>query len=384
MASNGNGKDAADVDEAAKKRSRMRSEFDALHKEMEIADYGINQKTGRSRRKISRQQSKVRTIKRKVLEVEDAKVSAIPSQTKRIRMRGSRAALEDEVIQGSLIFGGTNHNGDGGDNNDDDSDEDYVDANHDGNGSSDEEMEDFVGNVSMNIGDDDNDDEGRYELYADELNIDIDDDEESNAEDEDQAQTKTSKQPTENSASSSTSAAAEAADMHIAKIKASAYKFSGKKIAKTMYRMKNFKSHKMAQKHGTALGAHARGFNRTAVRQLKDVASAAPIAPQVYSSLGLVYESMLRDEVEKSKEFSERLNSNSNVISVAENEDGNGDNVAANMVVEGQSKNSTDTASDAHQINMKERLKLARKTFGSYHVAAVLCKMDYSLWVSFL
>jgi hypothetical protein len=31
--------------------------------------------------------------------------------------------------------------------------------------------------------------------------------------------------------------------------------------------------------------------------------------------------------------------------------------------------------------NLKERIKLARKAFGSYHVAALLCKMDYSLWV---
>jgi len=86
------------------KSIRMRSQFESLNAEMEIADYGVNN-FGQSRRKISRQQSKVRTIKRKSLEVEDTKVAAIQTGQKK-RMRGSRAALENEVIKGSLILAG--------------------------------------------------------------------------------------------------------------------------------------------------------------------------------------------------------------------------------------------------------------------------------------
>ena len=115
----------------------------------------------------------------------------------------------------------------------------------------------------------------------------------------------------------------------------------------------------MAQKHGEALGAHARGLNVSAVDKLKDVAVAAPVAPQVYSSLGLVYESMLREEIGRSNRQ-------------ARNEE------------LGPSKASQEKIDADRAANMKERIKLAKKTFGSYHVAALLCKMDYSLWVSLI
>ncbi|KAI2511092.1 hypothetical protein MHU86_3404 [Fragilaria crotonensis] len=96
------------------------------------------------------------------------------------------------------------------------------------------------------------------------------------------------------------------------------------------YRMRNFKSHRMAERHGEALGAHARGLPLLAIKKLQQVAVDAPTAPQVYTSLGMIYEDMLKQE---------------------------------------------------DPGNWKERLELAKKAYGSYHIAAVLCKKDYMVWV---
>ena len=49
----------------------------------------------------------------------------------------------------------------------------------------------------------------------------------------------------------------------------------------------------MAEQHGDALGAHVRGKPGLALRKLRRVAQVAPSAPQIYSSLGMVYEDML-------------------------------------------------------------------------------------------
>ena len=96
------------------------------------------------------------------------------------------------------------------------------------------------------------------------------------------------------------------------------------------YRMRNFKSHRMAERHGEALGAHARGLPLLAIKKLQQVAVDAPTAPQIYTSLGMIYEDMLKQE---------------------------------------------------DPSNWKERLELAKKAYGSYHIAAVLCKKDYMVWV---
>uniref|UniRef100_A0A6S8WZ86 Uncharacterized protein n=1 Tax=Chaetoceros debilis TaxID=122233 RepID=A0A6S8WZ86_9STRA len=331
------------------KSIRMRSQFESLNAEMEIADYGVNN-FGQSRRKISRQQSKVRTIKRKSLEVEDTKVAAIQTGQKK-RMRGSRAALENEVIKGSLILAGRRSSDTSKKN--EDSDSDYVEDEDDGNDCDVEMNNDDAEDVN------EDEDEGRYELYADELNIDIDESDDGNDEMKDTSSKRTSRRQAQVS---------EISESISKKLKMSSQKFNGKKIAKTMYRLKNFKSHKMAQKHGAALGAHARGFNRTAVDKLKAVASAAPVAPQVYSSLGLVYESMLSEETAKSQQK------------------GNGqpEKETRKVIAEVSKRKDVIDEGDVSDINpdhIKERIRLANKAFASYHVAALLCKMDYSLWV---
>lgn len=311
-------------------KEKLRAEFDALHAELEVANYGVG-KNGRARRKISRLESKVRTIKRKSLEIEDAKVAAVrSSQTK--RMRGSKAALEDEVINGSLIFetSATKSNKES----EEDYESEYIPS------ESDEDDENS----------DDDQDNGRYNLYAEELNIDIEDDDD---QDDDNADETIEEQEQHSLSEVSQNAKS-------SKQKTIVDKFSGNKIAKTMYKLKNFKSYKLAQRHGEALGAHARGLNALAVDKLKEVAAAAPVAPQIYSSLGLVYESMLREEMQKAK-------GKENLVTGIECTNDKNQSIASNV----------DTLE-----SVCERIKLAKKTFGSYHVAALLCKMDFSLWVS--
>ena len=48
-----------------------------------------------------------------------------------------------------------------------------------------------------------------------------------------------------------------------------------------MYRLKNLKSHKLVQRQGQALGAHARGEHREAIAKLAEVAEAAVASLEV-------------------------------------------------------------------------------------------------------
>jgi Nucleosome binding factor SPN, SPT16 subunit len=253
-------------------------------------------------------------------------------------VRGSKAALEDEVIHGSLIFETnlTKKNR----RNEEDDESDYIPSESDDD---DKDSEDGEEN-------------GRYNLYAEELNIDIDDDDEDNDngddEDNDNDDESVGEQKQDNLTTDSSQPPKSTRQKSIAD------KFSGNKIAKTMYKLKNFKSYKLAQRHGEALGAHARGLNVAAVDKLKEVATAAPVAPQIYSSLGLVYESMLREEMQKAK-------GKENLV----------------KGIDHSKRQSNESNVDTLE-SVCERIKLAKKTFGSYHVAALLCKMDFSLWVS--
>jgi hypothetical protein len=147
------------------KRKALRTQVEALHAEMEIADYGINEHAGRSKRKVSRHRIKERTIKRLTLEKEylkDLAVHQTENTTK--RLRGSKASFEDEVIKGSLLFGGSETNDgngqgkgkqygylekQGNENENNSGDEDYADIGCEGS--------------------DDEEEEGRYELYNNEL-----------------------------------------------------------------------------------------------------------------------------------------------------------------------------------------------------------------------
>ncbi len=354
-------------------KSALQSEVEKLHAEMEIADYGINEHTGRSRRKPTRKVQKVRTIKRKSLEKEDVQHSAVIAETGAKRLRGSKAAFEDEIVHGSLIFGGANDRSNDGDANDG-SDEEHIDREND-NGVVDEE--------------------GRYELYQDELRalVDGDDDgfneehsvhnsddnSDDNEEEDDEGQLEEEQDPAFDESRSKKRRRTRAKPPITmnpelaAKIEEAKKRFpQQKKIARTMYRLRNFKSHRMAEKHGDALGRHARGMNQSAVKKLKEVASAAPIAPQVYSSLGLVYESMLADEIKKC----EHPTSNE---SAEDQMDQN--HQQREEMKDGEVNVSEEDASLKEAKSINACIELAEKTFGSYHVAALLCKLDYTLWL---
>ncbi len=49
---------------------------------------------------------------------------------------------------------------------------------------------------------------------------------------------------------------------------------TARKKKRRMYRLKNFQSQRLAQRHGEALGAHARGQPKVAIEMLKQLAKA--------------------------------------------------------------------------------------------------------------
>jgi hypothetical protein len=145
-------------------------------------------------------------------------------------------------------------------------------------------------------------------------------------------------------------------------------KKSGVLMARAMYRLKNFSSRKLAERHGLALGAHARGQQQLAVKTLAEVAEAAPIAPQVYSSLGLLYENLFLEDQDNSngRGKSSTLTLGGNKANGKNNGNGNGNN---NQNV------------NANNVSKMTKLELGQKAYAAYHVAAVLCKRDFTLWV---
>lgn len=137
-----------------------------------------------------------------------------------------------------------------------------------------------------------------------------------------------------------------------------------------MYRLRNFQSFKMAQRHGDALAAHARGDHKTAIEKLKSVAKDAPSAPQVYSSLGMVYENMLKES--KQRYFDRKASGDP----------------AATTIEAGPVTNSSTSAEGASGVTpfipnqlLREQCDVAKKAYGSHHVSAILCKKDFTLWV---
>lgn len=282
---------SSNEDDGAKKPAEKRKElFDSLRAEMEIAQYATIE-TGQRRRKVPRKQSAARAKKRKILEKADRQEGAIVMQEED-RMRGSRSALEDDVIHGSQVFA-------------------------EGEAKIDDEDEDMDAEVSEGGGEEDDEE--------------MDDDEGEGDED------------AEKVAENESSIGATCVGVTSKKVSSGNKKQpAAQKKKRLMYRMRSFKSARMAERHGDALGAHARGHSLAAVRKLEQVANYAPAAPQVYSSLGMVYESLLSDSRNKPK---------------------------------------TDNGEKATIKSIEKQLELAKKAYGSYHVAALLCKKDFSLWV---
>ena len=240
------------------------------------------------------------------------------------RIRGTKVAFEEEVLNCMPLLGYRQDH----ENYDDDSD-----AEDDENESDEEEEVDTqdiledVNELGIDIEDDSEDEE-----YIDEDEEEDDDGDSAEEEENEISQESTS---TNNISSKSHN------DTNEIKSKRKSKRRPIRK-KRTIYRLRDFSSHRLSLRHGEALGAHVRGDSETAVQKLREVARAAPGAPQVYSSLGMVYESML-EELEKEMA-----------------KGGDGDDVIPSR--------------------QKKRLELAHKTYASLHVAAVLCKRDFTLW----
>jgi hypothetical protein len=259
-----------DLDEICKEshsKTVLRRELEMMHREMEIASYATNQK-GQPVRVTPKAISLERTLKRKTLEKDDAKARAIEVSAEerklleKSRLRGARAALT--LGQGTnepsemIFMGKTNldqHN----------SDCSISSHSEDASIEEDEEEEDIEVSNAEDVLD-----------YNDEELLD---------EDLEGSQILGEENPAQKPEKKPRLSVCEDDAQKQNKIKKKKGSVSGTKLARTMYRLKNFSSQKLAEKHGDALGAHARGQHEQAVAKLSEVASAAPIAPQVSSRL---------------------------------------------------------------------------------------------------
>jgi hypothetical protein len=337
-------------------RVRNRKEqFDALHQEMELVSYGISE-TGQSRRKFPRHLSAERTKKRRLLEQQDRE-SVNFEQNKTFgymrTRRGSKAAAEDEVIRESLIYGPKPSS------NDVDNPDEYDSA---------QDEDDFGTQTDP----DDIDDLDQCDVDA---LVDLDDVDDLGAAEQ-------SSKPSVSKRSSSA-------------------KFTKPKAGKIsrVQRLRNFNSTRMAEKHGAALGAHIQGRPALAIRRLKQVATLAPSAPQIYSSLGMIYEDLLQESqrkyaatesrtslvpVDDERKMPPQLDSKRLILHAdSELESFTGERASfQGEGVPGTKRHASQVQESEVQDNvLLEQLNLAKKAYGSYHVAAILCKRDYSLWL---
>jgi hypothetical protein len=353
---------------AGPSKVRMRQELESLQKEMEIVEYAKSH-NGQFRKRVPRKEQTIRSKKRKLLEKKDMQDFAIHGEEQETRLRGSKAAIEDHVIQGSLVFQRPSATQTMHPESDDEEllptlkvsardDDDFEDDNFEDE--DDDEDDDDDGEViDVDGGDDeiimDNDDE-------------IDEEEDDNIDEAEKDETPT---------------------------RASNKAVPARKKKRRMYRLKNFQSQRLAQRHGEALGAHARGQPKVAIEMLKQVAKAAPSAPQVYSSLGMVFEDMLL-ECKKRYRENDRLSEKTPlvtgvnaVVDKAKSPGNNATKIAAadesTSPGKGPEINEGGAPDEGHDTTpdpaLAEQLNLANKAYGSYHVAAILCKKDFTLWV---
>ena len=327
---------------SSRRRARRRTEFVTLDREMELVSLATNDQ-GQRVRNVPRRQWKNRTKKRKVLEKEDVKEHAIEAGEVRKRLRGSRVAFEDEVVGDSMIF--------------DPSVEkefqypsgvEVENVNWRGEGSQEEEH-----GHDDEIEDDDEDlEENEDDLNDNEEGLDL-------RVGKELSRTRDESEP-EDGMTQHTSLHGSADK----RPRPETVKAGKSNSSRVMYRLKNFKSQRLVSKQGMALGAHARGQHKMAIQTLGEVAAVAPLAPQVYSTLGLVYENMLRDQ--------ERSPSKQNSLEVKETEKGH--------EIEGE-EGGDGSELEGVDGTVESKLDLAKKAYGSFHIAAVMCKKDFTLWV---
>ena len=338
-----------------KRKELLRTQFDTLDAEMELVGYGKNER-GQNKRKLPRKQSLVRTQKRKVLDRRDREERAIQADVLRPkRLRGAKVAFEDEVVGGSMIFGGDNDD--------------------DGGGAA---SKPEVAGGTRTQGDEEGDEDAWESGMAS-----------SSASVDNEAYSGGSRSPSPVPPTASTGGQHSPATTSSSKTKRArggqrvgredaleeareAIRTGSAKISRTMYRLKNFKSHKLVERQGQALGAHARGEHKEAIAKLAEVAEAAPLAPQVYSTLGLVYENMLREKNTEDIDMDGSGSENdADDEAVASTEAGSTNSNAATSETVGGQKHKA----------IHSKLEIAKKAYGSYHIAAVMCKKDFTLWV---
>lgn len=347
---------AASSASSAKARADV---FDALHKEMEIAEYATGP-TGQRVKRVPRAQAPKRTAKRKALEKEDFEMAIEVDdeededynddeedgdlgKKRKKRLRGTQVAFEDVVLKSMPLGGGggetsTSKRKDSNidnvdDNNNEDEDEEEVQTE-----SERYEMLQEVAALGIDV-----DIDGKN--TTEDNDEDNDDDDEGNEDSGDDDDDDEMGKSTTDSTSAMKPSSSTATDSQPATTSAAPPTKKSKKN-RILRRMREFSSQRLARQHGEAIAAHIRGMSDVAVEKLSQVAKAAPTAPQVYSSLGMVYESMLA-EIEKE----------------------------INGMAEG-----VDLRDKSFVALVRRELELARKTYGSYHVASLLCKRDFVLW----
>ena len=363
--------------------------FETLHKEMEIVGYG--KKNGQYKRKLPRKQKTARYQKRKLLEKEDEDDLAILADdnekhdetNNRRRLRGSRAAYQDHVVEGSAIFPQqenkrskkqTKRCGKHAEDMtqqpvENEKDQPELDVTNDAGESTIDE--DDMKSASKKVGKKvafriEDGTEGDRASDVDEEAVIEDhepDDEEGRLSDNDEDEGE--EQKVENKSMETPSKGSNR--------RSNRKGINNSRIAKSrrMYKMRNFQSYKLAQQHGDAIGAHARGKRKEAIARLTQVARDAPSAPQVYSSLGMVYEDWLQETRRQQQE-----------------QDSSQSTLTAEPPQRAALTPDTDTGEKAVDDKLEEldpilakQLKLAEKAYGSYHVAAILCKKDFTLWL---
>jgi hypothetical protein len=354
---------AAKCHQSSMNKSRIRREITSLHEELELAQHGVS-KSGQLQRKIPRPQSKVRTQKRKKIERAEDKESekleirnnlniiSAKNNEIRHRLRGSKAALADERILNDNWIADDPERMDLIRKKEEN---DFSDNGNETEVSSGEEPTtfydetDFEEGIDLNANETEPEDEGVD-------NNDVDDVECSEA--------RIGDQPT--SAALPVSNECDNRPSNSRKTRSS---------RRYQNRLRNFKSQRLAQKHGAALGSHALGRPMEAIQQLKQVAVEAASAPQVYSSLGLVYDDMLKESQ------SRRTTINDNHDSPPQNQKNSEEEISDESDSARTRINHNPRDANIPDDGLSEQLDLAKKAYGAYHVAAILYKRDYNLWL---
>jgi len=330
--------------------------FQALHAEMELADYATNQ-SGHKVKRVPRNQANARSAKRKALNDADMEEMAIEADdddgvgvgndngdksSKRKRLRGSKVAFDDVVLKSmpAMRHAPKKSNDDNkgkdhemnDDNNDDNEDEIIADE-----GDERYEILQEVAALGIDLGEDESEEEEDDDDVSNSEYVESSEEDEEQEEEEKEVKTKSK---------SSAKTKSRRAQTSISKNGSIVKKKKPVKMSKSrrkMHRLKDFTSQRLAEKHGEAIGAHIQGMSNTAVQKLREVAKAAPGAPQIYRSLGMVFESMVTDAQEEGNKSGEKASASPIEV-------------------------------------LQRRMELAQKAYASYHIASLLTKRDFVLW----